>query len=151
MQAGVTRYTYDYNNQILTIVDARGNNYLTNQYDANGRVMQQTMADGGIWQYAYTADVNGNLTQTDITNPRGFIERLTFNTTGYFSGGQVLSDTRAFGRPEQQTITYNRDSSGLLTSIVDALNRTTQYSYDSRGNLQTVIRAFGTSDAATIS
>jgi RHS repeat-associated protein len=134
--SGVTQYAYDYNNEMLTIVDPRGNTYLTNQYDTNGRVMQQTMADGGIWQYSYTQDINGNIVQTDITNPRGFIDRVTFNTTGYFSGGQVLSYAFAQGTAQQQTKSWNRTTSQtLLPSMTDVQGRNTTFSYDPQGNV----------------
>ena len=42
---GVTRYTYDPQGRILTITDARGILYLTNEYDASGRVVRQIEAD----------------------------------------------------------------------------------------------------------
>jgi hypothetical protein len=32
--------------------------YLENEYDANGRVERQTLADGGEFAFAYTLDVN---------------------------------------------------------------------------------------------
>jgi len=38
-----------------------------NQYDSQGRVSQQTSADGGVWQFAYTTDMSGNLIQTNVT------------------------------------------------------------------------------------
>jgi len=133
---GVTQYTYDYNNQMLTITDARGVTYINNQYDPNGRVIQQTLADGGIWRLAYTQDINGNIVQTDTSNPRGFVERVTFDTNGYFSGDQVTSAIRALGRPEQQTTSYQFDPvSGLLQSTTDPRNRVTTYTRDTRGNV----------------
>lgn len=79
--------------------------YLTNAYDANGRVITQTQADGTTYQYAYTVDANGTVTQTDVTDPRGIVERVTFNGQGY-----ALTDTRALGRPEQQAMTYTRQA-----------------------------------------
>lgn len=51
---GVTEYTYDSNHRLRTITDARGITFLTNQYDANGRVTVQTQADGTMYQFAYT-------------------------------------------------------------------------------------------------
>jgi RHS repeat-associated protein len=142
---GLTQYTYDYNNQMLTISDPRGITYVSNQYDTNGRVVQQTLANGGLWQFAYTQDVNGNIVQTDITNPRGFVDRVTLDTNGYFSGGRVLSTTRALGQPEQQISTSQYDPvTGLLQSTTDALNRITTYTYDPRGNIASITRLAGT-------
>jgi hypothetical protein len=33
------------------------------------------------YSLAYTTDPNGNVTQTDITDPRSHVERLTFNSS----------------------------------------------------------------------
>jgi RHS repeat-associated protein len=52
--AGVTTLTYDSNNNMLTVKDPRGIVYLTNQYDGNGRVSQQTLGDSGIYKFAWT-------------------------------------------------------------------------------------------------
>jgi YD repeat-containing protein len=69
---GVTAYTYDgTSSRIKTITDARGIVYLTNDYDANGRVIRQTQADSTTYEFAYTLDGSGNVTQTDVTDPRG--------------------------------------------------------------------------------
>ena len=46
---------------MLTIKDARGIVYLTNQYDANGRVSRQTLVDTGVWLYGYTLDAQGKV------------------------------------------------------------------------------------------
>src|SRR5581483_2258102 len=81
---GVTNYTYDANNQMLTIQDARGIVYLTNQYDANGRVVRQTQADNTVYSFAYITDpITGKVTQTDMTDPRGIVKRTTFDSNGY--------------------------------------------------------------------
>ncbi|HLZ07420.1 MAG TPA: DUF6531 domain-containing protein, partial [Chloroflexota bacterium] len=76
---GVTEYTYDTLNRMLTLKDPRGTVYLTNQYDTNDRVVLQTLANTGTYQFAYTVDGSGNVTQTDVTNPRGFVRRVAFN------------------------------------------------------------------------
>ena len=69
---GVTEYTYDSSHRMLTVKDARGIVFLTNQYDpTSGRITQQTQADSGVYQFAYTTDANGNVTETDVTDPRG--------------------------------------------------------------------------------
>ena len=142
---GITEYTYDTSNRMRTIKDARGIVYLTNEYDANGRVSRQTQADNSVYQFAYTLDANGKVTQTDVTDPRGFVHRVTFNSSGY-----VLTDTQAFGRPEQQTITIDRQSgSNLPLSVTDALNRTTTYVYDSVGNVTSMTDLAGTAEAVT--
>src|SRR5258708_25491905 len=130
---------------MLTIKDARGIVYLTNQYDSNGRVIRQTQADNSTYQFGYTLDAGGKVTQTDLTDPRGNIRRVTFNSNGY-----TLTDTRAFGLPEQQTTTYERDvASNRILSVTDALGRKTTYSYDPLGNVTGFVRLSDTPSAAT--
>ena len=145
VRGGVTEYTYDASHRMLTLKDPRGIVYLTNEYDANGRVIEQIMADGGVYQFAYTLDVNNRVVQTDETNPRNIVRRVTFNATGY-----ALADTHALGESEQQTTTYVRHSpSNRVTSVTDALGRETTFSYDALGNLTGVTRLAGTANAVT--
>jgi YD repeat-containing protein len=55
---GVTSYTYDAQSRMTTITDARGLTFLTNTYDVNSRVCQQSQADGGVFTMFYiTADI----------------------------------------------------------------------------------------------
>src|SRR5205823_322796 len=75
----VTTYTYTGSNQLATITDGRNITYLTNTYQ-DGRIASQTLADpSATYQFAYTVAGAGTITQTDVTDPRGHIERLTFN------------------------------------------------------------------------
>jgi RHS repeat-associated protein len=144
--SGVTSYTYDGSSQrIATITDPKSITWLTNTYDGNGRVTQQTQADSTTYQFAYTLDGSGKVTQTDVTDPRGNVERLTFNTAGH-----VLTSTRAHGTGLAQTTTYTRNSTtNLPTRITDALSRHTDFTYDSSGNVLTVTRLAGTGNAVT--
>ncbi len=118
---------------------------LSNVY-TNGRVTQQTLADpSAVYTTAYTLDGAGNITQTDITNPRGYIERLTFNSNHY-----IVSDVEALNTPQQRTTTTERQAgSNLVTATVDGLNRRTEYTYDGAGHVLTVKRLAGTPDAVT--
>src|SRR5712691_9887242 len=91
--------------------------YLTSQYDRVGRVIRQTQADGTTYQFAYTLDPAGKVSQTDVTDPAGHVRRAAFNGDGY-----CTSDTKALGLPEGQPVTYARQAgSNLLTSVTDAL------------------------------
>jgi RHS repeat-associated protein len=142
---GVTQYTYDVNQRMLTLRDARGILYLTHTYDAAGRVATQTQADNTAYLFAYTLDANGKIIQTDVTDPRGFVERTTFDARGY-----PLSETRAVGTPIAQTTTYQRDTTtSQVLSTTDALNRRTDYTHDATGNILTATRLAGTADAVT--
>jgi RHS repeat-associated protein len=130
---------------MTTIKDPRNIVFLTNEYDANGRVFRQTQADQTTYQFAYTLDGQGKVTQTDVTDPRSMVRRVTFDTTGY-----PLSDTRALGRPEQQVTTYERQAgTNFLTATVDALNRRTEFTYDAKANVTQVTRLAGTPNVVT--
>lgn len=84
---GVTTYAWDSSNRIQSITDARGITFITNTYDANDRLTNQILADGSSYQFTYVLDGNGNVTETDVTNPRGYVRKVTFNADGY-----VLTD-----------------------------------------------------------
>jgi YD repeat-containing protein len=144
---GVTEYTYDTNHRMLTLTDARGIVYLTNQYDSNGRVTQQTQADSTTYQFAYTLNGGGAVTQTDLTNPRGYVRRVTFSTAGY-----SLTDTQAQGNALAQTMTYTRQSgTNFILTATDQLSRQTAFTYDTPGNIASVTRLNGTGNAVTTS
>jgi RHS repeat-associated protein len=144
---GVTEYTYDTSHRMLTIKDPRGNVFLTNEYNAAGRVVKQTQADGTTYLFAYTLDGSGRVTQTDVTNPRGHVRRVTYNTAGY-----LVSDTSALGQTEQRTLTNEyQTGTNLPVATIDALNRRTEYAYDAGGNLTSMTKLAGTADAVTYS
>ncbi len=96
-------------------------------------------------QFAYTVDGQSKVTQTDVTDPKGNVRRVTFNTNGY-----ALTDTRVYGTAVAQTTTHTRDAtSNLVTSMTDALGRQTAYTYDTPGNVLTITRLAGTGNAVT--
>jgi RHS repeat-associated protein len=130
---------------MLTIEDPRGIVYLTNEYDANGRVSKQTQADNSTFLFSYSLDGSGKVTQTDLTDPRGYVRRVGYNGQSY-----PTSDTYALGQSIQQTYSYEWQSgTNLLTATVDPLSRRTEFTYDSSGNQLTVTRLAGTSNAIT--
>jgi len=144
---GITEYGYDVAHRMTSITDARGITFLTNEYDAAGRVIRQTQADDTVFEFAYTLDGTGQITQTDVTDPRGFVRRVAFNPSGY-----TVSDTAALGQPEGQTVSYERASgSQLVTAVVDELGRRTELTYDPAGNLTSTTRMAGTPQAVTTS
>ncbi|MFY9620674.1 MAG: kelch repeat-containing protein [Pyrinomonadaceae bacterium] len=147
-KGGVTEYTYDSNDRMLTIKDPRNIVYLTNQYDAtSGRITSQTLADNGVYQFTYTVDGNGKVTQTDVTDPRNYVRRATFNSVGF-----CVTDTFALGTAIQQTYTYQwQTGTNFLLSMTDPLNRTTALTYNAQGYLTSVTRPSGTPDAVTTS
>lgn len=138
----VTTYSYDANNRLATITDGRSITYLTNTY-TNGRVSTQALAHtGATYQFAYTLDGSGKITQTDITDPRGSVERLQFNADHY-----ITSSTAAYGTALARTTTYERQTgSNLVTAIVDPLSRRTEFTYDTSGHVLSESRLAGTAE-----
>jgi RHS repeat-associated protein len=145
--AKVTKYAYNASHQLTTITDARDIVYLTNEYDAAGRIQKQTQADQSTYQFAYTVDGNGKVTETRVTDPRGHVRKVTFD-----SGGFLTSDTAAFGTPQAQTTTLERQpGTNFVTALTDQLGRRTSIGYDANGNMTTVTRLAGTAGAQTVS
>ena len=144
-RGGITEYTYDIAHRMLTIKDPRSSVYLDTDYDVNGRVEKQTQANGGEYEFVYTVNGGGQITQTDVTYPRGYIRRVAFNSDRF-----MTSDTHALGAAIEQTTSYTRVStSNLVDTTTDELGRVTRYTYDSKGNIATVTRLYGTADAVT--
>ena len=126
---GTTSYTYNAAGGMVSITDARNITYLTNQYNAEGRVVRQTMADGGFYTFEYIRPAGstvGAVTGAKVTDPRG-------NTTTYNfdSNGRGRAIVNALG----QATNMIRDSRGLVTSVIDSINRETKFEYDGVGNI----------------
>lgn len=149
-------YTYDANGRMESVFDKRANRYavgdpnrypmMTNLYYADGRVQQQTVADGGIWKLAY-ADVGGGTKKTTVTDPRNNVTERYFNSENY-----ILREVRAVGTSVEQTYVYERDPvRQLLLSVTDPLNRTTKFDYDASGRLTSVKRMYGAAMERTVS
>src|SRR5258708_28246637 len=96
-------------------------------------------------QFSYTLDTNGPVTQTDVTERIGSVRRVQLDAAGY-----IQQDTFPLSAPEQQVVMFTGDSvTHLLTSATDALNRRTDYTNDSKGNLLSITRLAGTANAVT--
>jgi len=157
-KGGITTYTYDATGRMVSVQDPRYNageisqpkvvnEYYTAADGANldGRVKKQTYADGSSYQFAYQFGADGKIQQTDVTNGRGNIRRIEYTADGY-----IAKETRALGKPEQQSTVNTWDSAThLLTSRTDALNRTTAYQYDEMGNTTQITKMAGTVEAVS--
>jgi RHS repeat-associated protein len=142
---GIRQFTYDASQRLRTITDETGNITVTNDYDANGRVMMQTYANSATMQFAYTTNANGKVTEASITDQRGNVRQVSFDSLGY-----IASSTFPVGKSEEQTTTFTRDPvNGRLLTSTDPLSRITTYTYDASGNLASVTRLAGTPDAVT--
>jgi RHS repeat-associated protein len=139
-------YTYDPSSGWMTqIQDARGITWLTNQYDANGRVRQQTTSSGTT-TFSYQLDSGtGLVTQTTMTDPDGHVR-----VTNVGPAGTPTSVTVGSGTPQAQTTQFVRQpGTGFLTSETDQLGRTTTFGYDALGNPASITQMAGTGSART--
>jgi RHS repeat-associated protein len=120
---GVVRYAYDAGSRIVSITDPRGITYLTNEYDADGRVRRQVQADGGVWTFAYEGTPLAH-TRVTVIDPRGAA------TTHDFDGGRPVATIDALGQPTYQ----RRDASGRVVELRDGHGRRVGVDYDAGGN-----------------
>ncbi len=77
-----TEYTYDVDDNMMVIRRPDGRIWLTNTYDKQHRVIEQTYLDGGRARYAYTSPNPSGMKVTEVTRPDGSIDRYTFNKDG---------------------------------------------------------------------
>lgn len=142
----ISSYGWTTNNQLASVkprnLYGTQTNLVTNTYTAAadaptpiGWIKTQTHADGGVYQFAYTVS-NGVSTQTTVTDPRGYVRQVTFNSVGY-----TLSDTHALNQPEQQTTTSTRPGSdNFIATVADAILAQTAYVRDTFGNATSITR-----------
>ena len=130
--------------QMTAVTNGNGHSVIQNQY-TYGRVTQQTRADGGTYLYDYVADAKGQVTRTTITDPRKNKEQMDF------VAGYLKTDTKALGKATQQITDYTRDANQgyRVTDVLDPLTRTTHYTYDTQGNVNSITRLYGTQNAVT--
>src|SRR5262249_46909197 len=92
-----------------------------------------------LFTYSVT---NGKSTLTEVTDPRGFKRRVTFNADGY-----TIADRRAVGQPEEQGDTSDRPTqSNFVTTYTNSHGDATRTDYDSLGRVTQVTRLPGTAD-----
>lgn len=127
---GVTTYGWTGNN-LTTITDARGKQYLTTEYDANGRVKKQTQADRSTYDFAWTLDGTGkNVTSVTLTDPSGADRVVDYDEAGY-----LVKDRVAVGTPVERGYSVGRDpTTHIATTVTDTDGRTATSTYNA--NLQ---------------
>jgi YD repeat-containing protein len=72
----VTLYTYDSGHRVtrMSVIHKPGEDpavVFTNEYDNRGRVVRQTLADGGVYQFEYTSGSDNQNKHIKVTEPSG--------------------------------------------------------------------------------
>jgi RHS repeat-associated protein len=112
---------------------------VTNVYDSQGRVIEQTDQRGRTTKFAYNgeplSEAGGT---TTITDPKGHVTVQTYRF------GELMSETRGHGTPEAATWNFEYDQNTLgVTSVTDPDGHTTNSTYDAEGNTLTTEDALG--------
>jgi RHS repeat-associated protein len=145
---GVTRYEYNAQNNLARVIDPNNTVTYQNTYDANGRVIEQTQADGGKTQYSYTV-VNplaptSPVIATAVTDPLGNKTTYRFNTQGYVVDvtdptGQV----RVFERQAGTNLLLAMKGPGVCDICGDVTKGDVTFTYDESGNVLTNTDSLG--------
>ena len=152
---GVTQYDYTTlpngtgSVALVKITDPRGTVVVQDTYDANGRVIQQKHADGGVTNIAYTLlnplVPTSPVQQTVLTDPLGRQTTYRFSPQGFPLG---VTD------PSGQTTTYALDpGTSEILSVSHSGTGTTPgdfaATYDANGNVLTATDALGNTTTLT--
>ena len=139
-------FAYDGSGRLLSVTDLAGVVVEQHTYDAAGRGLTSSLADGREkYTLAYNGvttvvtDALGNATTYEWTGIKGAYARLTRVVGPCSSCG---------GGGEVQEFTYDGD--GRLETTTDAIDRVTKYSYDGGSTrIATITELFGTPEART--
>jgi RHS repeat-associated protein len=124
VRGGVTAYTYDGGNRLLTVVDALGHTVVTNTYDATtGRISSQTDGVGAKTTFAWKAATQ----ESDMTDPNGGV------WTDIYAGNVLTQSIDPFGN----SVSYSYDKALNQIGITDRAGNTTSMTYDAAGNMLT--------------
>lgn len=128
------QYVYDNQHRILNIIDCKGTTFLTNQYDAVGRVFKQWDSYGFMTQLTYSS---GN---TVVTYPDNSTQIYYFDSN--FRTYKVTDEVGA-------SIEFTFNAKHYPLSFKDQRNYTYNFLPDSKGNLTSVTNPLGNSQTAT--
>jgi RHS repeat-associated protein len=138
------QHTFNYDDAFHIKSQTDGNGQTTfYTYNSQGvlETISHTVTVNGVVQtYTTTTHYNSQNQATDVTDSRGFVTRITYD-----SGGNNI---KTVTDPVSNTVTYDYYSGGRVKSVTTASNGTNKlvvnYLYDSAGFPQHVTRAFST-------
>jgi RHS repeat-associated protein len=147
VNGGNTHFTYDSAHRMLTMrmpnqapgVPGSTGAVVTNVYDGEGQVIEQTDQLGRTTKFAYSGEPLGaSGGTTTITDPKGNV------TVQDYRFGELLSETEGYGTPQAATWTFGYDPATLgMTSVTDPNGHTTTSTFDAEGNVLTSTDALG--------
>lgn len=134
-EAAVTEMGYDPVGNVTSVKDPRLNT-ISFQYDVNNNLKQATAPAPFNFLTKYTYDPNGNLEKLERqSDPTG----TTFQTTTYTY--TALDQLKTITDNQGNITKFEYDPNGNRREIIDAENKATDYIYDERDLLFTVINA----------
>lgn len=119
-----TVYSYDNQNNLVSVVNAAKQKTTFQNYDANGRVGRMIVPSGAITDFTYHP--RGWLASSTVTAD-GVAERTDYE---YDNVGQLTRVTA----PGAVSTIYTYDEAHRLTSVTDSLGNSIRYTLDLRGN-----------------
>jgi RHS repeat-associated protein len=127
---GVIRYAYNSDGLLTSITDANNHVFVTNEYDAQGRVVRQLDASGNPTTFTYSQSPFST-TIVDTENHATVHE--------FDSQYRLVRETDALGH----SIVYGYDNDNNRTYMKDRGDHETAMQYDSRGNMTQLTDADG--------
>jgi RHS repeat-associated protein len=147
--------SYEYSGDLITAVKgADGKAYVTNTYDAQGRVTSQFDGRGNETTFVYYGDLSNMVVEkVEVTYADGVTRTHTFNlllpTSIEGSGTTVAFEYDANNKVKTITDTngkvwsYERNGAGLVTKSTDPQGNTMLYEYDAHNNIISNTNALG--------
>jgi len=128
-----TVYTYNADNTILSVTDARGAT-ATHSYNSRHLLTQVTYnAPAGI-----TATATARFDYDAAGNRTSMTDGLGSKSYSYDQLSRMMSETRTFTGVGTFTLSYDYNLAGQIKKVTDASNTTINYGYDVAGQLTAV-------------
>jgi len=129
VDGAVRKLTYTEEGRIKNLINPKGINTITNEYDKKGRTIKQSFPDKSVMTYAYD---DKELT-TRATEQNGNQVVYTHDELGRHTATKYIDG--------EERYSYNKRNQ--KTSFTDKRGNTTRFSYDNKGHLTKVIDALG--------
>jgi RHS repeat-associated protein len=147
---GTSKYTFVYTvtNGAVTKTDITNPNGFVRSvsFNADGLISAETLAQAKTYSQTFTYNRQaGTGLLNSVTDPLGRKTSFTYDPKG-----NVKSVTRLAGKPGAVTTSFTYDSAfNQLASVTDPLTHSVNYSYDAKGNLTSVKDALGRTSTFT--